>query len=338
MPEALVHNPSNPITVGIWREHAPGGGTRIRKVISGTRAQTHPDWSASHSPSHWAFWRREAHVYEEDLQHVYASSGLRGPTTLAVNPLPDGSVELLLEDVRGRSGPALTSAELVEVARRLGCAQGHLAQAPVARPWLSSGFLADHIRSKHVDPAVLDDDAAWSNPLIRSTWSPGLRDGLHTLWADRHRLLQLARRLPRTLAHLDVWSQNLVAGDPFVLLDWSTVGDGHLGEDVSNLVIEAVLDGYLAAEHLEEIGRDALGAYVEGARTSGWMDATVVERGFHVAAVKWCWLGLLHLERACTGEHHLYGGAVDPHPEVQYRERGRALEQIVTWAQRGLSP
>lgn len=331
--KSLLHNPSNPVTVGIWLESSPDGPV-VRKRIRGDVAARHPDWVSSAEPSNWLYWRREAEVLEAGLHQAYAPEGLRGPRLLAVEARPDGAIDLVVEAVDGRTGPDLGPTDLVAVARRLGCAQGRLAARPPRFPWLSQRFLADHIASKHVRYDALQDESCWSHPLIRATWPSGLRTGLRRLADRRQELLGMARAAPRTFCHLDLWSHNLFTdGDGTVVLDWACCGDGALGEDVSNLVIEAVLDELVEPSILGELGRDALDAYCDGVASSGWSGPReAVERGFHAAAVKWCWLGPLHLDRALSGEHHRYGGATDTEPEAQYHARGQALEQIVAWA------
>lgn len=325
----LTHNASNPITAGIERCTGPDGPF-VRKTITGTRAPTHVDWASSTEPRDWRYWRREAHVYEEGLQQVFAPEGLRGPELLGLDDLGD-TVVLELEAVDGPSG-ALPLGVLEDVAERLGAAQGRLARESVDRPWFARGFLADHIASKHVDWGSLDDDACWAHPLVASTWPEGLRAGLRRLASRRQELLRAVEAAPRTLCHLDFWGHNLVhteAGP--VVLDWACVGHGALGEDLSNLVLEAVLDGLLPADELAAAAEVLLAAYLRGTRSSGFLDDEGVRTGFRAAGVKWVWLGPLHLERARTGGHHVYGGGVDPAPTGQYIARGRALAQVVSW-------
>lgn len=335
----LRHNPSNPITAGIWRVQAPDGTVHVRKRLSGSRGPVHPDWSASHDPRDWRYWRREAEVYAAGLQDVYAAEGIRGPRVLEVAELPDGDVVLRMEQVRGRSGAALTVDDLVDVAHRLGAAQGRLAREPVDHPWLSRGFLADHIASKRIDPGWLDADRAWSHPLVATHWPSSLREGLAWLWESRAALVSRAAAAPRTLGHLDCWSHNLFAVEGgYALIDWACAGDAALGEDASNLVYEAVLDGFVPPGDLPELSARVLEAYLDGVRASGWpgpLDA--VRAGYLASAVKWCWMGPLHLQRAIEGGHHVYGGGQDCDPAGQYRARGLALAHAVQEARASLT-
>ena len=78
-----------------------------------------------------------------------------------------------------------------------------------ADEWLSRGYLRSH-SDYPANWALLDDDAAWSQPLIRDHFPAGLRDGLVRLHGRREALLALMEGLPRTVCHLDVWHRNLV--------------------------------------------------------------------------------------------------------------------------------
>ncbi len=321
----LLHNTSNPITAGIWREEG-----RIRKVITASGTPRHVDWSTSRDLGDWRYWRREAHVYEEGLQQVYAAEGLRGPELLGLRDDGD-TVEMGIEAVSGPSG-ALAVASLAEVAEALGAAQGRLLRKPLDRPWLARSFLRDFVASKHVNYRTLVDEACWGHPLVASTWPRSLREGLPWLAAQREALLQRAEGLPRTLCHLDFWGHNLVMADGGpVVLDWACLGDGALGEDLSNLVVEAVLDELLPPEGMADVAEELLQAYTRGVGDAG-VDPSLARRGFQAAAVKWVWLGPLHLARALSGEHHVYGGGAEVDPSAQYRARGLALEQVVRWA------
>jgi hypothetical protein len=330
----LLHNASNPITADISRVDGPDG-PYVRKVITCTRPSSHVDWSCSLDPSDWRYWRREAHVYEEGLQQAFAPEGLRGPELLRLDDRGD-TVELRLEAVDGASG-VLPVETLADIAERLGAAQGRLAHVPVTRPWLARGFVGDHIASKHVAWGSLHDDRCWDHPLVASNWSPSLRAGLVRLTQRRSALLSVLEGVPRTLCHLDFWGHNLVvAEDGPVVLDWACLGHGALGEDLSNLVVEAVLDGLLPAEGMREVGETLLEAYTRGVTSAGGGEPSSVRTGFLAAAVKWVWLGPLHLARALSGEHHVYGGGAEADPDGQYQARGRALAQVVAWADEAL--
>lgn len=73
---------------------------------------------------------------------------------------------------------------------------------------LLEGFLRDYSTSRPWDLTVVEDDAAWAQPLIRTTWPSGLREGWTRLLAHRSALLDVVEQLPRVSSHLDAWVSN----------------------------------------------------------------------------------------------------------------------------------
>jgi hypothetical protein len=197
--QELRHNPTNGVTAAVWRD-----GDVVHKVLT-ARKPAPEHWASSSEPRHWNYWRREALVYETRLP---ARLGLCAPRLLSAPVVSEGAVELRLEWVDGRHGGALTLDDLEAAAAALGRAQG--APSPPAEAWLSRGFLRDYSGTRAVDWSLLDDDAAWAQPIMRAHFPPALRAGLVALRARRERLLGLMERLPRTLCHLDVWPLNLI--------------------------------------------------------------------------------------------------------------------------------
>jgi hypothetical protein len=320
----LTHNPLNGVTGAIWRD-----GDAVHKVL--TRRRDAPEhWAASDDPRHWNYWRREALVYESALPERL---GLGAPRLLDLAETADGDLALRLEHVQGRHSASLTIDDLEAAAHVLGRSQGR-ADLPDA-PWLSRSFLRDYSGSRAVDWALLEDDAAWAQPLMREHFPPELRAGLVRLRERREWLLSLSERLPRTVCHLDVWANNLIRrpSGEIVLLDWAFTGDGARGEDVGNLVPDSVLDLLFPHEALDELDTRLTAAYVRGLRDAGFGgDERVVRLGICASAIKYDWLTVFCLEHAGAVEHADYGrrGTVDAH--ARYAARAAALALCVRWA------
>jgi hypothetical protein len=67
------------------------------------------------------------------------------------------------------------------------------------------------------------------------------------------------------------WPANLIDRDGVsVLLDWSFTGDGAVGEDLSNLIIDSCADGLMDVALLPEIAARATDGYLSGLRDGGW--------------------------------------------------------------------
>jgi hypothetical protein len=320
----LTHNPLNGVTGAIWRE-----GDVVHKVLT-RRGEAPAHWAASDDPRHWNYWRREALVYESALPERL---GLRAPRLLDLSETPDGDLVLRLERVDGRHGAELTIDDLSATAHALGSSQGR-SELP-AEPWLSRSFLRTYSGTRAVDWALLEDDAAWRQPLMSAHFSPDLRAGLLRLRANRERLLSLSEGLPRTVSHLDVWPNNLIRrpSGEVVLLDWAFTGDGAVGEDVGNLVPDSVLDLLFPHDALDELDARLTRAYVRGLRDAGSdIDERIVRLGICASAVKYDWLTVYCLEHAGAAAHTDYGRAATVDAHARYAARAAALALCVRWA------
>ena len=75
-----------------------------------------------------------------------------------------------------------------------------------------------------------------------------------SVWDEREAFLSRVEGAPQTLSHLDFWSRNLFDdGGATVAIDWAFVGIAAAGEDASNLVLDAVWDGFLPGEAVREV-------------------------------------------------------------------------------------
>jgi hypothetical protein len=334
MTTPLVHNPANGVTGGLWR--TPGA---VHKLLTRrTDAPTH--WAASDDPRHWNYWRREALVHQSALP---GRLGLAAPHVLAIEEGESG-IELIMEDVEGRHGGQLDVADVAAAAFALGRAQGGpgLAGGPDYlgdEPWLSRGFLADYSGSRLVDWSRLGDDAAWDQPLIARHFGAETRAGLVRLRENRPRLLAIAAALPRVIAHLDAWPNNLIVrpDGEVVFLDWAFTGDGALGEDASNLVPDAVMDLLIDHECLDELAAAVETSYLDGLHAAGWDgDPRLPALGIRACAVKYDWLAVLQLQQASQEEILGYGGAGPVDVEARYAARGAALALCAHWGDEAL--
>ena len=270
--EVLTHNQGNQATGGIWRIRGPRGRA-ILKIGTGAGTGS-ARWPTSDDPRHWNFWRREHLAYSSGFaDSVYADAGIRAPALLHAEERSDGSLALWLEDVSGAPGISWSVAALAAFARRLGAAQARWAGRDPGQPWLSRRWLRGYLDAYAAANADLAT-VAWDHEAAIRTWPAKLRETLRALWEYRASVLAVAESSPQTLCHLDVWPMNLIAADDGVrqtiLLDWSFTGQGALGEDVSNLIIDSVADGLIAPDLLPEIAATLPEAYLEGLRAGGW--------------------------------------------------------------------
>jgi hypothetical protein len=266
---------------------------------------------------------------------VYGGSGVEAPHLIALFRRSNGTVALWLEDVEGLPGGRWTIEQFASLGRCLGRAQGALAVHGVPDfPWLSRGFLRDYTTSRGVDRSVLDSEEAWDHPVVRQYVPAMLRVEGPRLVAEREQFFDVMERLPRTLCHLDVWPNNLVARPDgrSVLFDWAFAGDGALGEDIGNLIPDSVFDLFLPARLLPDLEAAVYDAYVEGLREAGWKgDQRLVRLGMCASAVKYEWL-LPHMLMGAGDAQQLdYGGEGTVAPEIRYAERGATLAYLMRW-------
>jgi hypothetical protein len=343
--EPLTHNPLNEVTGGIWRFRwpapEPGGADRtlVCKLVRppGSAPGAPQRWKASDDLRSWNYWRRELDALATRLADQWCEPSLGMPEVVEMVERPDGTVELWCEDVAARTGSALTIGDLGRFAHLLGRGQGRVTAAtgaaPVASPeWLSHDFIRSYGAAKAVDERVWDDDEAWAHPYVADTYRP-LRPRLEAMHRDRAQWLALLAQLPRTLSHNDVWPNNLLAraDGSFVLVDWSFVGDGALGEDPANLVPDACFDGLFPASDLPAIDRTVTDQFLAGVAASPWDgDPRLALLGMRAAAVKYHWLAPLGV-RAAVGELRAYGGSAEFDPAHRYRERAVVLERLCDW-------
>ncbi len=164
---ALIHNPANGVTAGIWAEDG-----RVVKRLTRSR-ETSPEWASSDDPRHWNFWRREAAVYSSGLPERI---GLTAPRALSVTETAAGDLELQLERVAGRTGSELDVDDLEAAALALGRVQGR-SDLP-GEPWLSRRFLRDYSGSRPARWELLHEQEAWAAPLVREHLDASAREGL----------------------------------------------------------------------------------------------------------------------------------------------------------------
>jgi hypothetical protein len=289
--EPLRHGLGNAATSGIWRVRGTAGSAVLK--VARLPAATDPAkaFGTSDGPDHWNYWRREALAYETGLAATaYASAGIAASALLEVNERADGGIELWLADVAGTAGWDWPVPRLARFAYELGAAQARWAGRVPDLPWLSRHWLAQYLTEGPPRLAqVADED--WDHPSV-AVWPAELRQRLRRLYADHSWQAAIAASAERTLCHLDVWPANLIDADgTSVLFDWSFAGDGAVGEDVSNLIIDSCTDGLMDVALLPEIAQTATDGYLRGLRDGGWTGSADAVRTTIAAcgAAKYAW-------------------------------------------------
>jgi hypothetical protein len=133
-----------------------------------------------------------------------------------------------------------------------------------------------------------------------------------------------------------VWPPNFVArGEETVLLDWSFVGVGAVGEDAGNMVPDCVFDGFLPADALPALAEGVWASYLGGLRDAGWAgDERLARLGFTAAgAVKYCWLAEWSLRKVLAGQLASYGGYSERSSDELLTTYAAVFALLLGWAE-----
>ena len=301
-----IHEAVPAATLGLWRVRGADWSVVVKLV--GHRRGGHPNWRAGTDVDHWYYWRREANAYESGLLSSLVG-GLRPPACYLAAERPDRKVALWLEDLAAAT-PATTWApdRYGLAARHLGRAQGAIVVGTTPLPearWLSRDWLRAYLTQRDADMGLLADPEAWDTELARR-WLPAeLGPALAALRAGQDLFLEALDDTPRTLCHFDLHPANLFASgdDGTVLIDWSFVGIGALGEDAGNLVPDAVLDFHVTPRAIGELYDVIAAGYLAGLRDAGWDGPPeVVDLAMRASiAAKYAWIAPAMLRAAVEG-------------------------------------
>jgi hypothetical protein len=243
--------------------------------------------------SAWNYYRREPDAYQsgwlDDLP-----GGLVAPRCFSVVEHPDGTCWMWLEEVADEIGPQWPLEQYGVAARHLGRLNGaYLVDRPLPDwQWLSSDWLRSYVAlSAPAIPLIRD---SLSHPLIRRAYPGDTSDRLFRLWEERSLFFNSLDRLPQTLCHFDIFRRNLFARktadgeDETVVIDWSYVGRGAIGQELAPLALAGVAFNevdFSQAKVLEDI---AFEGYLEGLHQAGWRgDPRQVRLGYTAASIRY---------------------------------------------------
>ncbi|MCB1257081.1 MAG: phosphotransferase [Microthrixaceae bacterium] len=351
-PQPLVFNRNNPVTVSVERVYGRPHGVRsaVAKTISPNGRVIVPHWTAGTENRHWNLWNRELLAYSSGLTDSFLEVGLRGPRLLETVEQPDGSFELLLEDVAGRTGGELTIQDHQRINRRLGQAQAITMVMPdnesepgdqaawTSLPWLSKNWIRQYASTRLNGPTVYSEESLWEHPVVVEGFGTDrhvIRQGFGGLYASANKWFNLLEVLPQTLCHLDFWPNNAIAvsDGTDVLIDWAFIGWGAVGEDPGNWIPDSVFDHFVEPEDIDTFESAVWGAYRMGLESHGLDRGTVelARLGMCASAVKYIWLPGMMVMNADHVGPTAYGSQEGYPLHVVFARRAPMLVRLLEW-------
>jgi hypothetical protein len=260
---------------------APGRPAHVVKVLS-PHAQAAAGLGAGKSERAGDYWARERWFYESGV--LRQGLPLSAPRLLGVEPQPDGTVWLRLEEVREPATP-WSMPDYHRAAGHLGAFSGEYLRDPVPDPpaWLSRSWLRWWFAATvpPLGPALRGLSPAQRSmlaPVLDADQAAGLVDGL---WRHRGELFRRLSAAPVVLSHLDAHRQNLLrAGeDRTVAIDWSYVGLEVLGADPAQCFASSAMRLLLPAAELAEHRAAVREGFLGGLRGAGCPAALLGQAG-----------------------------------------------------------
>lgn len=250
-----------------------GDWSLILKIIRAS--PTAPD-----VPEHWNYWKREALAYQSGIPYGLAALGLTAPRLAGVvaEAAEPEQISLLMEDVQNESEPGWTPAEDGLLAERL----GQWGALPLREPWLCPGYLRGILRTGAVVQEMVDAKRVWEFPHIAREFPAPMVERIRRLVRESDRILRMLDRLPRVLCHADTHRGNVMrrrrtdGSREFVVIDWSTLGVGAVGEEIGHQFSTNILTGAVPVARAGDLAETLIAGYVRGSGA----DEAAVRCGF----------------------------------------------------------
>lgn len=230
-------------------------------------------------------WKREFLMYENEI-HTKMPKNLRVPKCFEMK-VENREVWLWLENIKGISDRELTVEDYGVIAKGLGEYQGKQSReiGDKFHPWMSSRYWYSTILAMWGGYAVLclDDE---KNNVERRELELCTIDSLSDIWSNRDAFLDIMNKLPRTLCHRDFTPANVFVTKEknkesvITLIDWDCAGIGVLGEDIADLLGEALTFYEFELDKASELMDVLYSNYIDGLREANCeIDKEVVRLG-----------------------------------------------------------
>ena len=250
--EPLRHGQANAATGGIWRVRGPAGTAILKVAHPQSETDTPKAFPTSNEPTHWNYWRREAFAYQTGLAATaYADAGITAPALLGTGTRPT-VVSSCGWPTSAGPGFDWPVPRLARFARELGTTQAQWAGRVPAIPWLSRRWLAQYVAET---PNWVGPSTPPSGTTRRGAWPAPVRTRLRSCGRSGTGSWPSPRPPNGPCAISTSGPPTWPTGGHSVLLDWAFTGEGALGEDLANLIVDSFTDGLMDMALLPESPR-----------------------------------------------------------------------------------
>ena len=241
-------------------------------------------------------WKREMMLYQSDLFDVLPET-LAVPHCFEIIQKNQTEIWYWLEIVAGKSDTQMSLEDYCAAARHLAHFQGQylVGQSLPSYPWFSTRRWLTNTVSNWGTGAIPWLQSNRRPAQSDSIFSSDIIEGIIQLWYRRDQFLDVIDSLPRTVCHRDYNAGNLfVRGEDTdqqtVVIDWDCVGIGAMGEDIADMIGEALVFYEFDVAQAEALKEAVLSHYYTGLQEAGWQGEQALLRLSYAAhsPLQWC--------------------------------------------------
>ncbi|MBV7334731.1 aminoglycoside phosphotransferase family protein [Chloroflexi bacterium TSY] len=242
-------------------------------------------------------WEREMMLYQSELFNTLPDT-LTVPCCFDIIQKDQNEIWYWMEAVTGKTDTRMSLEDYCLAARHLAHFQGRFLVGQSLPPysWFSTRRWIANTVSNWGTGAVpwLQRYRQLSQP--ERIFSPDIIEETIQLWQTRDALLDIVDSLPRTVCHRDYNAGNLFVrrdeniGEQTSVIDWDCTGIGAIGEDIADMVGEALIFYDFDLGQAEELKESVLSHYYTGLCEAGWQgDRQLLRLSYAVhSPLQWC--------------------------------------------------
>lgn len=272
------------------------------------------------------YWKREFEAYQSGWLNNLSTPSLRAPICYHAE-MTDQAIVLWLEDVAGPN-QKWDRHSLATAARHLGQFNGTYLTQDVQPdyPWFSKNWIRqDFENASKFIPRL---GTARPDTFLSRVITPDRKAKCHAIFNEIDILLTTIDKLPKTIQHLDAFSQNLFPSndngqESTIAIDWAFVGREAVGAELASLFWVTLFCNEIKATDAADYERDIFENYMDGLKDAGYQpDRQSVRLGFTAST------GLRHFGDMCYVTQLAPEEEVDPEWVEQWLTAGRHIDML----------